>query len=105
MHCNPISHSKLIECTIPEHNLPANYIAHLDHLPHYAATFRQKVGRVLLIATFAPIFIPVVILGLLITDKSGNSPQWMNTTRQTLFRFVWWWHDTLLVPVFGSGEV
>ncbi|KLO10381.1 hypothetical protein SCHPADRAFT_892408 [Schizopora paradoxa] len=88
-----------------EHRLPVDYIAHLDDLPHYAATFRQKIGRVVFIATFAPVVIPVLALGLLATDKSGNSPQFVNTVRRGLFASLWWCHDNLFAPVFGSGEV
>ncbi|KIJ37507.1 hypothetical protein M422DRAFT_50326 [Sphaerobolus stellatus SS14] len=83
-----------------EHDLPADYIAYLDSVPHYQRTsIRQSIGGLLFMTIWLVPFLSFVILGQIFADKeTGRIQKFIRTTS-------WWSYEALFNKVFGNGEV
>jgi hypothetical protein len=96
---------KLITEGAAEHDLPGEYQAYLQALqPYTVTTWRQKIGRVLLLGFWAPVFLLAMVVGPLLSNKEGKSPTWLAATMSVVFNLVWMSHDTIAKPLFGDGE-
>jgi hypothetical protein len=87
-----------------EHSLPEEWQSYLNGLQAYTITsFRQKVGRVVLIATFLPLILFVFGLRMVFRSKGRNS-RFVNKFAMMAMKLCWWAYDRIFVPLFGDGE-
>lgn len=88
-----------------EHDLPVSYRRYLARLPPYrASTVRQKVGRAVFIAVWAPLFLPILILKQVFAGPDGRSPAWLVWYEQLVLPSMWWSYDNVFFMIFGDGE-
>ncbi|KAK0632769.1 hypothetical protein B0T14DRAFT_505063 [Immersiella caudata] len=88
-----------------EHDLPGEYQAYLQALqPYTVTTWRQKLGRVLFLGFWAPVFFLVLIIGPLLSSEEGKTPAWLAATMSVVFNLVWISYDAIAKPLFGDGE-
>ncbi|KAK4196964.1 hypothetical protein QBC40DRAFT_342364 [Triangularia verruculosa] len=88
-----------------EHDLPQEYQAYLQSLqPYTATTSLQKVGQVLFLGFWAPVFLTVMFGGRLFGDEKGKAPRWVVVGTTVLFNLVWASYDYIAKPIFGEGE-
>ncbi|OJD16547.1 hypothetical protein AJ78_03284 [Emergomyces pasteurianus Ep9510] len=88
-----------------EQNLPSEYRAYLSSIHAYQITStRQRIGRYVTIALWAPPVLFVVSLSSVFKDKHGRVPGWFAATQRTLVVLLWLWYDHFAKPVFGDGE-
>jgi hypothetical protein len=96
---------KLITDGAAEHNLPRDYQAYLNELRPYVITnTKQQVGKVLIVALWAPIIAIVFILGRIFADKNGRIPKWLAALMGAVFSGVWMTYDLGFKKLFGDGE-
>ncbi|KAK3904519.1 hypothetical protein C8A05DRAFT_42420 [Staphylotrichum tortipilum] len=96
---------KLLRDGAREHDLPADYQAHLARLaPYTATTRRQKLGQVLFLGFWAPLVILMMVTGRVFADERGRSPGWVVAGSTVLFNLVWRSYDGVGRGVFGDGE-
>jgi hypothetical protein len=88
-----------------EHSLPESWQSYLNHLQHYEATLiRQKIGRFVFIATWAPSVLLSFGISRLLGDKKGNAPKWVKSLTNLVFKAMWRSYDYFFIHVFGNGE-
>ncbi|PLN78732.1 hypothetical protein BDW42DRAFT_174249 [Aspergillus taichungensis] len=88
-----------------EHDLPASYRRYLARLPPYrAATVRQKIGRAVFVAVWAPLFLPILILKQVFAGPDGRSPAWLVGYERLVLPSMWWSYDHVFFRIFGDGE-
>ena len=86
-------------------NLPKVYLDYLYTLkPYSIVNFRQKVGRALLLAFWAPGLLAVLMLTRPFTDKDGRGPSWLSQLKDKLFKSMWSAYDSVWKVQFGDGE-
>jgi hypothetical protein len=96
---------KLITDGAREHDLPGDYQAYLEALqPYTMSTRRQRIGRILFLAFWAPVFLLGFLGGQLLADEEGKTPTWMAATMTVIFNLVWMSYDAVAKPLFGEGE-
>ena len=88
-----------------ENDLPADYQAYLAALPPYTInSWRQRVGQVLFLATWAPLFVTFVYSSRLFADEKGKLPTWCAMILTVASNLLWLSYDRLFEPTFGNGE-
>ncbi|PGH34354.1 hypothetical protein GX50_02837 [[Emmonsia] crescens] len=88
-----------------EKDLPTEYRAYLSSITAYEVTStRQRIGRYVTVALWAPPLISIVILSSLLTDKHGRTPGWLAASQRALVVGLWWWYDHFAKRAFGDGE-
>ncbi|KAK5658896.1 hypothetical protein OQA88_1710 [Cercophora sp. LCS_1] len=88
-----------------EHDLPGAYQEYLGSLkPYTITTCRQRVGQVLFLLFWAPLFIIVLFGGKLFADDEGKVPTWLSGMMTVVFNLVWMSYDAIAKPIFGDGE-
>lgn len=96
---------KLITDGAEEHELPADYMAYLFNLqPYTITTYRQTVGQVFFLATWAPLILLLFALARMVADEDGKIPQWLVQIQGMVFRVMWVTYDNAFKKVFGDGE-
>lgn len=88
-----------------EHGLPSSWQSYLQHIEHYELTsMRQKLGRVVFIATFGPFLILILGLRKLVGDNRGVASRLVQTMTGLLFKMCWSSYDLVYKHIFGDGE-
>ncbi|RYO93933.1 hypothetical protein DL766_009370 [Monosporascus sp. MC13-8B] len=97
---------KLIRDGAAEHGLPEEYQSYLAQLqPYTVTTRRQEIGRLLLLAAWAPLLLAVFGLSRLLADNDeGRAPRWMAVAMAVVMNLMWVSHDAVFKPLFGEGE-
>ncbi|KAI2633653.1 hypothetical protein GGS26DRAFT_55916 [Hypomontagnella submonticulosa] len=96
---------RLIRDGAREHYLPDDYQMYLSRLPAYKiTTWRQEIGRWLLMLMVLPFFVPILALGSVLADKDGKVPRWLDAASMVLMNLVWKLYDGVFKPIFGDGE-
>ncbi|KAM0281040.1 hypothetical protein ACHAQH_003770 [Verticillium albo-atrum] len=96
---------KLITDGAREHELPDDYQRYLNTLQAYTiTTWRQTIGRLVLMVTMLPVLLLVVFGSRLLADKRGRVPLWLAGTMAVVQNSVWMVYDAVLKPIFGDGE-
>ncbi|KAI1408877.1 hypothetical protein F5Y13DRAFT_171497 [Hypoxylon sp. FL1857] len=94
-----------------EHYLPDDYQLYLARLQWYQiTTWRQEIGRWLLLLLILPYF--AVVLPLLaflrvlcsFADKNGKVSRWLSVVSIVFTHLMWMVYDKAFKPVFGDGE-
>ncbi|PLB41561.1 uncharacterized protein BDW47DRAFT_99290 [Aspergillus candidus] len=88
-----------------EHDLPVSYRRYLAQLPPYrATTLRQKIGRAVFTAVWAPLFLPILVLKQVFAGPDGRSPAWLVSYERLVLPSMWWSYDHVFFRIFGDGE-
>ncbi|KKA29661.1 hypothetical protein TD95_002814 [Thielaviopsis punctulata] len=88
-----------------ENELPDEYQAYLESFqPYTITTFRQKIGRLVMIVTALPIAVVLFTAAKHVSDKNGQFPTWLKIAFNVCFNVVWASYDYVLKPLFGDGE-
>ncbi|KAL9949325.1 hypothetical protein D7B24_001480 [Verticillium nonalfalfae] len=96
---------KLITDGAREHELPDDYQRYLSNLQAYTiTTWKQSVGRLILLFTMLPFFFIVMFGSRLLADKQGRVPLWLAGTMAVVQNMTWMFYDAVLKPIFGDGE-
>ncbi|KAK0657066.1 hypothetical protein B0T16DRAFT_400825 [Cercophora newfieldiana] len=96
---------KLITDGAAEHDLPGEYQEYLQALQPYAVTtLRQKIGKILFLGFWAPLFLLAFIGGRFFANKEGKTPAWLAATMSVVINLVWVSYDAIAKPLFGDGE-
>ncbi|KAI0175729.1 hypothetical protein GGR52DRAFT_326697 [Hypoxylon sp. FL1284] len=95
----------LIRAGAHEHYLPDDYRAYLARLqPYRATTWRQEVGRWLMLLLAAPLVALTVALGRVFARDDGSAPPWLAAASALLMNLIWIAYDKVFKPLFGDGE-
>lgn len=96
---------KLITDGAREHELPDDYQRYLSNLQAYTiTTWKQSVGRLIMLFTMLPFFFIVIFGSRLLADKQGRVPLWLAGTMAVVQNMTWMFYDAVLKPIFGDGE-
>ena len=96
---------RLITTGASEHHLPDYYQEYLQSLEPYRITsWRQQVGRVLLMLCAAPLLRSLMKISEWLADEDGRYPPLVSALLNVTFNLVWIAHDTIFKPIFGDGE-
>ncbi|KAK0624789.1 hypothetical protein B0T17DRAFT_467718, partial [Bombardia bombarda] len=99
---------ELITTGAAEHDLPSAYQEYLGKLQAYTVTtWRQRVGQVLFLLVWIPMFIPLALLsgsGILTDKETGRLPVWFVGLMAVLGNLMWGSYDGVWKGVFGEGE-
>lgn len=88
-----------------EHDLPPDYQAYLASLQPYTPTsLRQRLGGLLFVLAWLPMFGIVFGLSRWLADDRGRVPAWLGALLTLSFNLGWLLYDVLFKPVFGDGE-
>ncbi|KAJ5989214.1 hypothetical protein N7481_004424 [Penicillium waksmanii] len=95
----------LITTGAREHNLPVAYQEYLSGFHSYQiTTFRQKVGKVVILLLFGPIILSLFALCKKLAGPDGRSPAWLLSLLNLIFATMWHSYDCVFKKVFGDGE-
>ncbi|KAI4868661.1 hypothetical protein F4820DRAFT_101196 [Hypoxylon rubiginosum] len=95
----------LIRAGAYEHYLPDDYQAYLARIEHYSiTTWRQEVGRWLLLLMVLPFFGLIQVLSSIFAKEDGSVPTWLGAASTVFVNLVWIAYDSVFKPVFGDGE-
>lgn len=96
---------KLITDGAAELGLPDEYQQYLLSLrPYRITTYRQRMGQVVISATWVPIVLLLFAVERLFSDKDGKIPSWLAKITAAVFMAVWTSYDNVFEPAFGNGE-
>ncbi|PPJ58084.1 hypothetical protein CBER1_05274 [Cercospora berteroae] len=96
---------KLITDGAAECEMPYEYQDYLHSLhPFKITTVRQRMGQVLLAATFVPLVLFLFTISKRFADKHGVLPNWFKALLGALFKATWVSYDHFFKPLFGEGE-
>ncbi|KAF2212594.1 hypothetical protein CERZMDRAFT_111698 [Cercospora zeae-maydis SCOH1-5] len=96
---------KLITDGAAECEMPYEYQEYLHSLhPFTITTVRQRMGQVLLAATWVPLVLFLFSISKLFADKHGVLPDWFKALLGTIFKATWVSYDYFFKPIFGEGE-
>ncbi|KAM3414946.1 hypothetical protein BST61_g10086 [Cercospora zeina] len=96
---------KLIKDGAAECEMPYEYQDYLHSLhPFTITTVRQRMGQVLLAATWVPLVLFLFSISKLFADKHGVLPNWFRSLLGTIFKATWVSYDYFFKPIFGEGE-
>ncbi|KAI9683314.1 MAG: hypothetical protein M1829_005384 [Trizodia sp. TS-e1964] len=96
---------KLLTSGAQEHDFPQEYRTFLSAIQPYIITqTRQKIGRWVFFAIWAPVIISLFALERLFADKQGRSPPWLVRYGGAIFVGVWTSYDLFFRRLFGDGE-
>lgn len=88
-----------------EHHLPDEYREYLAQIRPYTITsMRQKIGKALLLAMWAPPLLAMVSFTKVVADDKGMAPKWYTTCMDFLFRGMWASYDGFYRKLYGDGE-
>lgn len=88
-----------------EHDLPVSYQNYLSEVHSYQiTTFRQKCGKVLFLALWAPFILSLLGLSRMCAGPDGRSPPWLVFLSNLIMAAVWISYDYFFKRVFGDGE-
>ncbi|KAJ5670779.1 uncharacterized protein N7477_006142 [Penicillium maclennaniae] len=88
-----------------EHELPVSYQEYLSQIRPYRITeMRQKIGKGVFLAIWAPPILSLLALGKFFAGPDGRSPPWLVILGNVLFTTMWKSYDNVFKPVFGDGE-
>ncbi|KAI1394181.1 uncharacterized protein F4822DRAFT_387343 [Hypoxylon trugodes] len=100
-----IHHLNLIRNGAREHYLPDDYQRYLAGLqPYKITTWRQDIGRWLLLLLALPLFLIILAFGYLLADEDGKVPRWVAGAAAVAMNLVWIAYDAVFKPLFGDGE-
>ncbi|KGO46828.1 hypothetical protein PEX1_089790 [Penicillium expansum] len=95
----------LIKTGAAEHGLPVSYQEYLAQIKTYhITTTRQKIGKVIFLALWAPWLILILGLSRIFAGPDGRIPPWLVALANIAFSGVWNSYDCFFAPVFGDGE-
>ncbi|KAJ6169117.1 hypothetical protein N7497_001960 [Penicillium chrysogenum] len=95
----------LIKTGAAEHDLPVSYREYLAQIKTYhITTTRQKIGKVIFLAMWAPLLILTLMLSRVFAGPDGRMPPWLVALANVVFSCVWNSYDCFFAPVFGDGE-
>ncbi|KAJ6124254.1 hypothetical protein N7471_011571 [Penicillium samsonianum] len=95
----------LIKTGAAEHDLPVSYQEYLAQIKTYhITTTRQKIGKVIFLAIWAPWLILTLVLSRIFAGPDGRIPPWLVALANITFSGVWNSYDCFFAPVFGDGE-
>ncbi|KAJ6179722.1 hypothetical protein N7519_010183 [Penicillium mononematosum] len=95
----------LIKAGAAEHDLPVSYREYLAQIKTYhITTTRQKIGKVIFLAMWAPLLILTLMLSRVFAGPDGRMPPWLVALANIVFSCVWNSYDCFFAPVFGDGE-
>lgn len=95
----------LLRTGAKEHKMPEFYQEYLNGLiPFQTVTWKQKTGRILYLATWAPIMLFIMKTSALFADENGQIPKSMGVAVTFFFNMAWMSYDKIYHPVFGEGE-
>ncbi|KAI2727116.1 hypothetical protein CBS147354_3834 [Penicillium roqueforti] len=95
----------LIKTGAAEHDLPVSYQKYLAQIKTYRiTTVRQKIGKVIFLAMWAPLLIVTLVLSRICAGPDGRIPPWLVAVANITFSGVWNSYDRFFAPVFGDGE-
>ncbi|KAL4802792.1 hypothetical protein BDV18DRAFT_146591 [Aspergillus unguis] len=95
----------LITTGAAEHNLPLAYRKYLAQIQPYRITsIRQRIGMMVLVVTWAPLFLITLGLGRIFARPDGRSPEWLGRVQDFVSTSMWCSYDNVLVHIFGDGE-
>lgn len=95
----------LITTGASEHKLPVSYQEYLSGLhPYRITTFRQKIGKALMLALFGPFILFLFGLSKKLAGPDGRSPPWLLSMLDLTFIAMWKSYDCFFRGVFGDGE-
>lgn len=96
---------KLIRDGGEQRKLPLEYRAYLESLrPYTITTWRQRMGQIVMTATWMPLIVIYLRLSRLVADKKGRAPWWLQKYSTLLFKTMWLTYDSIYKPLFGDGE-
>lgn len=96
---------KLLTDGADEHHLPAEYQLYLRQIrPYVAITKGQKIGGVLFMLAWFPLFGILITLAKLFADKEGRNPSWLTALFNAFFRASWASYDLAFKRIYGDGE-
>ncbi|CAI7651414.1 unnamed protein product [Penicillium glandicola] len=95
----------LLKTGAAEHDLPVSYQEYLAQIRTYRiTTMRQKIGKVIFLALWAPPLILTLVLSRIFAGPDGRIPPWLAAVANIVFASVWTNYDCFFAPVFGDGE-
>ncbi|CAG7982714.1 unnamed protein product [Penicillium nalgiovense] len=95
----------LIKTGAAEHDLPVSYREYLAQVKTYhITTTRQKIGKAIFLALWAPLLILTLMLSRIFAGPDGRMPPWLVALANIVFSSVWNSYDCFFAPVFGDGE-
>ncbi|OTB07515.1 hypothetical protein M426DRAFT_317824 [Hypoxylon sp. CI-4A] len=96
---------QLIRDGAHEHYLPEDYQHYLTRLQTYKiTTWRQDIGRWLLLLVISPFIVVGATLSFIYTEKDGKLPKWLTAASNVFNNLVWKAYDAVFKPIFGDGE-
>lgn len=88
-----------------EHDLPVSYREYLSSIHSYhISTTRQKIGKVIFLATWGPPLLLTLQLSKVFAGPDGRSPPWLASAANMLFLGMWNSYDYVFKKLFGDGE-
>ncbi|KAJ5456308.1 hypothetical protein N7530_011582 [Penicillium desertorum] len=95
----------LIKTGAAEHDLPVSYREYLAQIKTYhITTTRQKIGKVIFLALWAPLLMLTLTLSRVFAGPDGRMPPWLVALANIVFSCMWNSYDCFFAPVFGDGE-
>ncbi|EKV09812.1 Butirosin biosynthesis, BtrG-like [Penicillium digitatum] len=95
----------LIKAGAAEHDLPVSYQEYLAQIKTFhITTMRQKIGKVIFLALWAPWLILSLALSRLFAGPDGHFPPWLVALVNIVFSGMWNSYGCFFAPVFGDGE-
>lgn len=95
----------LLRTGAKEHNMPGFYQEYLDNLvPFQTSNWKQKTGRLLYLATWAPTILLIMKTTAIFADENGQLPKPLGTVVTFFFNMAWLSYDNIYHPIFGEGE-
>ncbi|KAJ5963934.1 uncharacterized protein N7479_003810 [Penicillium vulpinum] len=113
LHCRPdpnyaqpsARYLGLLKTGAAEHDLPASYQEYLAQIRTYhITTTRQKIGKVVFLALWAPSLISTMTLSRIFAGPDGRIPPWLVALSNMVFLSAWVSYDYFFAPLFGDGE-
>jgi hypothetical protein len=88
-----------------ELDLPQDYRQFLANIrPYTITTWRQKIGKILFLARWAPVLLSLLGLQRVLADDKGIMPPWLASIQEKVFKALWNNYDVSFRRIFGDGE-
>jgi gliotoxin/aspirochlorine biosynthesis gamma-glutamylcyclotransferase len=102
----PTLDQTLLQEGAKEHNLPEEYQAYLRSIPHYVPRESRlhRAGAALFLFFGRRMVSWLARKVKRSINTAGRCPDWYGTLILVTYTFMWWWHDWVFAPIFGSGS-
>jgi hypothetical protein len=88
-----------------ELDFPQDYRHFLANIrPYTITTWRQKIGKILFLARWAPVLLSLLGLQHVLADDTGIMPPWLASIQKKVFKALWNNYDVSFRRIFGDGE-